>query len=703
MPSSIIVRFAVGGVSEIERGFRTVQQAADRLDTRTRKLYSEEEKLARQASKEKEREVLRLEKATEQSRRREERDGLRLVKDSVKAHAASVDEKLRSEDRWAKQRARIQENSAKLAFRLADEEVRAAESAEKRKAATRDRFARATGGQIGSSLGGMARGAVGLAGSALALGGGFGIADVVQQRFALERSAALFSNSTSSMSTGRISTNDIMSRSRSVGIANNVDPAAVAASMQMYFARASDAPGAMKNAGLFAQLSKATGQDMSTIADTAGSLRVQNPNLDEAGMKNLLMGLVGQTRKGSVDIRELAQYVPVITGTSGLYAGDQSLNQQKLIGLSQVTKPIAGGAAEAATAVKAFSLSMAENSGKIQGATGYSVKDSKGNLKDPTEIIAGLMQATGGDAEKLKKAGINREALTPFLAEMQNFKGAGGGKAGADAVRAHISQFTEGGYDEKSLAADVANVASGPGEKFEAAAKRVSDVIQEKLAPYMESFADKLPEIVPKVEKVIDVMASLADFFMENPFKGIGAVVLAKIAGDIVAAQIGEGIKSILTKSLSGGGGGGGGGAAGALVPLALFGGMIEYGINAADKEKANQGREGASLASADVKSLTPEQIEVKKNLAMGRAASLQTELDTGLGKYAQTNWGDEHKGAQGEAEASMKYADMHRQLGETKAYLEALNVALKNAGATAPGTNASPVAPNRNQPISGR
>ena len=60
--------------------------------------------------------------------------------------------------------------------------------------------------------------------------------------------------------------------------------------------------------------------------------------------------------------------------------------------------------------------------------------------------------------------------------------------------------------------------------------------------------------------------------------------------------------------------------------------------------------------------------------------------------------------GAQGEAEASMKYADMHRQLGETKAYLEALNVALKNAGATAPGTTTgSPTAPNRNQPISGR
>lgn len=698
MASSIVVNFKVGGVDEIARGFRTVQQAADRLETRTRQGYASDEQLARKASKAKEQEANRLAKAMEQAAKKEQRERDKLTEDSRKAYIKDIDAKIRADETWAKRRATIQENAAKLAYKLAEQEVRDAENVEKRKAATRDRFARATGGQISGTLGSLARGAVGLAGGALSLGGGFGIADAVQQRLALERSAALFSNQTSTMPGGRIATSDIMSRSRAVGISNNVDPAQVAASMQAYFAKASDAQGAMGNAGLFAQLSKATGSDMTQIASVAGALRVQNPNLDEAGMKNMLMGIVGQTRKGAVAMDDLVRYVPGITSTASLYGGDQAKNQQKLIGLSQVAVRTNRSTASAASATSAFGQDIAQNAAKIQ-SHGVNVKDSSGNLKDPSDIIAEMMEKSGGDIAKLKAMGVGRKSMTIFEAEMGNFQRAGGGAAGAAAVRKDVSSFTEGGYDEKSLAADVANVQAGAGEKFEQATKRISDVIQEKLAPYMERFADKLPEIIPKVEKFIDAMASLADFFMENPFTGIGAVVLAAITKDLAAAAIGEGIKAAVGKSM---GTGGGIAVAGAVAITAMQAWIATGTQEDKDNQQHNAGSQAtaaSAVAALNADPANPEKIAAaKKALADVEQSQKNIGKKSSFGQVAGMFQSKDEDNDEKERNAKL-WRSLADSADKLQKALDGATVAAKKNGAG----NGSPAAPNRNQPISGR
>ena len=695
MPSPIVVNFKVGGTEEISRAFRTVQQAADRLENRTKQQYRTEEQLARKSAKDKEAAAIKVEK---------DRD--KEATAAIKAAEKVTNEKLREEMRWARQRETIQTNAAKLAFRLADEEVKAFEQAERKKSDIRARFAKATGSRIMGDLGGMARGAVGMVGGALALGGGFGIADAVQQRFALERTAAIFSNQSSSTG-GRISTQDIMSKSRAVGISNNVDPNQVAQAMTTYFARSSNAEGAMKNAGLFAQLSKATGTDINEIADVAGSLQVQNKDLDEKGMRNLLMGLVGQTRKGSVDIRELAQYVPVLTGTSGLYGGDQAMNQQKLIGLAQIAKPVAGGPAEAATAVKAFGLSLTENASKIRGGTGYNVKDSSGNLKDPAEIIATLMQKTGGDAGKLKALGINREALTPFLAEQQVFKKAGGGEAGKNAVMADIRQYTEGGYNEQSLAADVGNVSQGSGEKFAAATAKVQEVLQDKLTPYLERFADKVgdPSFIQNVTKLIDAVAGLAEFFIDNPFTGIGAVVMGTITKDIASAAIGETIKTALAKSAGAGGSGALGLAVAGGVAITATQAWIETSLDdqAKNSKQTAGGLTEAQNAIADLKS-DPNSKE-KQEKARKVLARIQND---------EAHIGD--KGALGQVaglfqskessdEESARNRKLFLDLADSATKLQkALDAAAKSANDAKPtGGDKGVTHPVRTGPISGR
>jgi ElaB/YqjD/DUF883 family membrane-anchored ribosome-binding protein len=574
MPNAIRIELQVGGVSEIDRAFRTVEQSAMRFEQRTKRGYTEEATGARKAADAKTREEQRWEAQRMRIQLNSAKMAGRMAAQEVKDAERAEAQKVSVEERAARQRQRIQEQTHRAAVRLMEEEVKAAEKASRQIAASREKFAKAVGGHASRTVGGLASGAVNLAGGALALGGGFGMADVVQKMFGLDKASAVVSNMSSSMPGGRIATKDIASRAKAVAIANNVDPTQVVESMGAYFAKASDMKGAMGNAGLFAQLSKATGADMSTIATTAGSLRVQNPNLGEAEMKNMLLGIVGQTRRGAVDIADLAQHVPTITSTSSLYGGDQALNQRKLIGLSQVAMRTSGSSAEAAEAVQRFGSDIASNSGKIQGATGFNVKNKDGSLKDMGEIVAALMQSSKGDIGALKHMGIGRESMKIFEAEEQTFKAAGGGKAGAAAVGKDISQFTEGGYDEKSLAADVANVMQSPAEKFGQATEKLTDKLEERLAPMIEKLADQFDVWEPKVEQLVDTFADALNWLGSHPWEGLGLIVAGSIVKDLAAAGIGSAVKATITTLLGGGGGGGvpGGGGGGGGGPLALGG-----------------------------------------------------------------------------------------------------------------------------------
>jgi hypothetical protein len=580
MANELVVRLRIGGVDEVERGLRTVMQAAERSEQQTKKRYDNESRAAVKAEREKLRERQRSER--EESRMREAgyRQSAKVAADEVKAVEKAEKEKQRAIDKGEADKERRYRATARLVERLIHEEVQAVEKAEREKQRVREKYARAMGSGIGRSVGGVVHGAVRIAGTATMLGGGFSVADAMQKQFSLERSAGIFSNQTSSMPGGRVATKDIMSRARAVAIKNNVDPNEVAQGMSAYFAKASDVKGAMANADLFAQLSKATGTDQSTIATTAGALRVQNPNLDEKGMRNMLLGLVGQTRLGAVDLQDLAQHVPTITSTSALYAGDQALNQRKLIGLSQVGARTAGSSAEAAEAVQRFGSDVASNADKIKKQLGIDVKDKSGALKDPAEIIAALMQSTGGDIGKLKHAGIGRESMKLFEAEEQTFKGAGGGAGGATAVRKDISQFTEGGYDDKSLASDVENIMKSPAERFGVVTEKLTEKLEERLTPMIEKLADGFDEWEPKVEQIIDAFAGMVEWAGGHPMEAVVIALAAAVGKGAITTAVAEALKKAILGGGGGGGGplGGGGGANGVAGAGGALAAVVEGG-----------------------------------------------------------------------------------------------------------------------------
>jgi hypothetical protein len=688
VPNAIRIELQVGGVSEIDRAFRTVEQASARFEQRVKRGYDNETQAARKAGREKEREQQRAEREQARGLETSYRQNAKVAADEVRTAKKAADAKLKEEEQWARQRLRIQQRSAEMAYRIVEQEVAKEKS-------LRERFNRAVGGGAMRGAGGLIHGATSLAGNALALGGGFGIADVVQKMFGLDKAAAVVSNMSSTMPGGRIATKDIASRAKAIGLTNNVDPTAVAESMGAYFAKASDMKGAMANASLFAQLSKATGADMSTIATTAGSLRVQNPNLDEKGMKNMLLGLVGQTRLGAVDIADLAQHVPTITSTSSLYGGDQALNQRKLIGLSQVAMRTSGSSAEAAEAVQRFGSDIASNSGKIQGATGFNVKNKDGSLKDMGEIIAALMQSSKGDIGALKHMGIGRESMKIFEAEEQTFKAAGGGKAGSAAVSKDIRQFTEGGYDEASLASDVANTMNNPGEKFGAAVEKVSQILEEHLTPYLEDLSGKLDsDIIPKVEEFISAMAHLVDWAAEHPLEAVVAALAVAVGKGAVTAAVGEALKQAITKASSSGGNALSIAAAGAVMITAEKAWIEES--TKEDKERNQRNAAGQTNAANMIGKLgaapTQENIAAaKKMMADIQASEGQIGQKSAFGQLASIAMSDEDK--------KKEVAENTRLFKSLADSVDKLDAAIKRASQSADASH--PSTPNRNGPQS--
>lgn len=622
MPAAIEVRFVVGGTQEVDRAFRSVEQAAARLEKTQARSYDNDARAAARATREKERDQQRAERDVARIREAGYRENARIAADEVRAADKAAKDKIAAEQRWADQRQRIQQRSAEMAYRIAEKEVRDEQR-------LREKHARALGTMIHTSMGSalsrststLASGATGLAGMALQLGGGLSIQGILQEQKALERAAALFSNQTSTSPGGRIATSKIMADARATGLANNVSAIDVVAGMNAYFAKTGDVKGSMANVGLFSQLAATTGSNLEDIGDVAGALRVQNPDLNERQMRAMMLNIVGQTRTGAVDIKDLVAHVPVITSTSALYGGSQEENQRKLIGLSQVAMRTSGSSAQAATSVARLGSDLAGHAEKIRTLTGFSVKDASGQLKDPAEVIAALMKSSGGDIGKLKSYGIGDRSMRIFEAEAQTFRAAGGGKAGEAAVRSDIKRFEEGGYTEESLKSDLSNTLNTTGAKFDKAVQRIKQALEEKLAPYLERFADKFPEWEPKIEKFIDTIADGVSWLTDHPWSGVFAYIGASIAAEMAKAAIGkvtaDAIQKLIASSTGAGPGGvAGGGAAGGVGMLGgalLTGGAALTAVDIAGAVGGVQSaRANAKDLAAQVRSgkMTPQEAQ---------------------------------------------------------------------------------------------
>lgn len=570
MAAPVVVEWIVKGIPDVLRASKNVGDAvlaSERAATRAlQREAGQRAAIAKQEANARVRGIEQSEKAKERAMAATSRWASQAVKKDLRDLEQGERAKTRAVEQEEKRRLALRDNSARMAGRFAIQQVeaeqRAREKAAREDLSTRRRFATTVMG-AGAAAGrnvarGLGRGASYLAGTVAQLGGGFSVADAVNERSQLERQSILLANKAILPGGARADKGAIMSKVKASSIETGTDQAELLKAWGAYTDATGDFKGGEKNLGFFGKLSKATGADLGDIAKTAGQLKVQNKDLGEPEMKQLLLNTVAAGRSGSVDMPELARHARDITKTASSYAGDQAANQQKLLGLSQIGVRT-GSVSEASTMLSNISGDASKHHGAISALLGPGTFTAKGQIaKGPDEFLADVLAKTGGNRQKIQGLGFGQRSLKMFDALLPGYneaekKALAGGANQKDATAAakaatlaDMKQFTGATMTEESLNKDFAEVMKSSAEQFEGAVRAFKTEIGEKLLPEFLKLIPILQKLVPPLTQFMDGMIKIANWAMQNPLAGLAAAISIAFAVELGKAKIADIIKNIL-------------------------------------------------------------------------------------------------------------------------------------------------------------
>lgn len=671
MAAPVVVRFQVEGVDAVQRAFRTVEDAVvrgetnavqvqarssrERVSTADREARDKVRLLDREA-REKIAAMKAADRAVDAAGKAGVREAEKNERDKTRIVAQAEKEKARLAEAGNRDKERAMARLASDASRWAREDVRNTERAEaektriaERAAKERSRFAATvTGAGIAGARAGMSRIggiAAGVAGVALGLGGGFSIADSLQGTMSLQRNAALLANSAYIPGQNkRVDPASLVARARASSITTGLDANELIEGTRGYVAKSADLKGGLANMDFFGRVAKSTGSKFSDVTNAAGILRVQNKNLGEKEMKQLILDVVMQGKQGSVEMSDLAGSAGKIARTSSSYAGSQTENQRKLLGLSQIAMRTSGSVGEASTVMSNISADAMKHSTTMAAVLGKDAFNAKGQVaKGPDDFLADVMTKTGGNLQKIQAMGFGARSMKMFQALAPTFneaEAAGGGvgtksgtKAGREAVMADMKAVTGATYSEKELGEDFKNIITTPAEQFEAALRQLKDELGSQLLPEFVKLVPTIKELVPvfvdltktALPAFVDFIKSVAEFANQNrdmihniAAHPIGAIMAKEVTASIVKAGLGELLGKVLQTSL---------GSQGAIsistATMAITAAVLTVQKLAADDDAVVRGGNEALTGSANARgilrsgaesgTLTPEELAKAK------------------------------------------------------------------------------------------
>ena len=547
----ILIRFAVGGVQEVDRAFDSILKRIERTETSGQRFAREgadaRVRTTRSEAEQRERAYQKLVKETErweqQATKAAEREGQQRARAAEKAAAKVTSEEVKAAEKAAKEVERLEKYKLDVRRRSSEMAGRYAEQEATTEIRARERAARALGThakRIGSTIGGMASMAAGV----MSIGGGFMLADVARHQVGVEKSAALLINSatTNGVAPPGATMADIMGKASQVSKETGVSREDLIGATRNYVAKAgADKFGdAMGNMGFFAKLSKASGTDINDITGAAGMLQAQNKNLSQKDMKQMLLDMSAQGKAGAVEISDIASLAGGLGSTRGLYQGSTTENQRKLIALSQITRTEGTSAEEAMVGVKDLGT---EATKKAAGAHAPrwlrdAVDKKTGQIKGgPEQLIEAALLGTKGNLGQLTEV-FGARGSKAFDRLAQLFNAAGGGQAGIAAIRKEMAPIMGARGSEANLNAEYKQTQT-PGERMAKVWNALEVTVGQRLEPSLMKLADKAPQIADLFGQIIDAGGKFAEFLLDNPYAGIGAIIGGAVVKDLAGAALG--------------------------------------------------------------------------------------------------------------------------------------------------------------------
>ena len=616
LQSPVKVSLEVGGVADVRKAFRTVLDAAERAEkAATEKTSAAAKDRVRMAKSEAAQRAKQTEELYKKFQKAEEELAKTGKKSSIswlRGWTTSMDEvqkkATKAADAVRKSFEELGSRQTMAGLRAGIRDVeREMAGLQKHTSALRTLKLGGGGGGFGSAAGSVARRGAGAAmqvgGMALALGGGFTIADAVQRGLSSETAAVALANSMYNpndedqkkfLGGKRFDQNQILGLAGRAQGASGLGKAEFLKGVQDYIAKSSDWKAVATEEGQgtlvdLAKLAKSSGSDFGEVMNAAGSMRVQNPNLDPAKMMQMMYGVIGQGKMGAVEMKDLASHASIITSGAGSFKlgeggyKDQAAAQTALLGMSQIAVRASGSSADAATAVSRFTSELGAKGTKaemmFQGQN-LKLKDKDGKLLKASDLMENIFQATGGRVDLmgqgkghiglgLESIKLMRGAESTFsaakmeaLAEMERDpvqkklsaeeKNKLAIKAGSKAVGDEARRFENATYSKSDSDKDLSEVLNTKSERFNKSMTLIMEVAERRVTPFVEKLAGALERNEPGIEKVLNMFADLATKVADNPLAGLGAMLGLAITTEMAKAQVGKLMTEGLNKSLAG-------------------------------------------------------------------------------------------------------------------------------------------------------
>lgn len=447
----------------------------------------------------------RLRKEQEQKRKQESDQHRRRIEETKAAEKQLTD--------WQKkqlaERTTAEKNAARERTKAEKEADRERRRSEKAQQSQRRAFGRFLESAVGAGARGVMNGmqrsgqiAMGLATTATQLGGGFSIADSVMREQNLRKEAATISARTLLSGAGpgsehgsAVSTEQVLSKAKAVGIAQNIDPSEVLAGVDAIAKLTGNVDRALQMIPDVAKIATATGADLSTMSGLAGNIFSANTSISNEDLQKQLRIFTKQSVVGGVEIEDFARHGSRITAAASMYGGNKEKNEATMGALAQISRQFgsASSASEATLGAQRFSTDVAKKSKTLKDTYKIDVTDGKGNLRDAESIILDMVKATNGDVTKLYGL-VGDRGVRPLEGAANIFKNHGGGEKGLEAVKKEFAKYNTGVTKGEI---DAANKRVLEEQKFEQSMRELRIAAGEQLLPVFKQMLPELQKLIP--------------------------------------------------------------------------------------------------------------------------------------------------------------------------------------------------------------
>ena len=196
-----------------------------------------------------------------------------------------------------------------------------------------------------------------------------------------------------------------------------------------------------------AVLSKATGTALEDMVSASGDVANALGDTDNKSekVKAAMKIIAGEGKLGAVEISDLAKQMAKIASSAGQIEGDGVNNIALLGAFAQEARQHGGAAsaAQAATAVQGLinTFKTPARANAFTAATGKSVFNDQGLIRNPQQLVMEALKATGSDPLAFKKIFSNIAGGRAVEGFATIYRQAGGGAAGEKAVTAEFERL----------------------------------------------------------------------------------------------------------------------------------------------------------------------------------------------------------------------------------------------------------------------